>query len=240
MLVIPAIDLRRGRCVRLYRGNPGRETVYGDDPAEVARRWERLGARMLHVVDLDGAFTGNSANGAAVASIREAVKIPFQLGGGIRSREAVQQVLAAGASRVILGTCAVENAQLGRSLVEEFGERIVVGIDARDGIAAVKGWTELSSVRARDLACAVEQWGVKEIVYTDTQRDGTLAGPNLTGLEEILAATALQVIASGGIASLEDLGRLKAYAPRVRGVIIGQALYSNRITLPEAIAVLEG
>ncbi len=235
MLVIPALDLRRGRCVRLYQGDPERETVFGDDPVEVARQWEQLGARLLHVVDLDGAFTGHSVNNEAVASIGAALRIPFQLGGGIRSRGAVEKALAAGAFRVILGTLAVEQPQEARVLVDEFGERILVAIDAREGMVAVKGWTEASTIPSFELARRVEQWGVREIIYTDTGRDGTLAGPNLQGLEELLAAVSLRVIVSGGISSREDLSVLKPYAPQVRGVIIGQALYTNRITLQEAL-----
>lgn len=235
MLVIPAIDLRRRRCVRLYKGDPHRETIYSDDPVEVARQWERLGARMLHVVDLDGAFTGRTANRDVVAAMGCTLTIPFQLGGGIRSREAVEKALSAGADRVILGTVTVEQPQIARGIAEEFGRRIIVGIDARDGLVAVKGWTSASPVRVRDLALQVEQWGVKEIVYTDTARDGTLAGPNLPGLEELLDVTDLQVIVSGGIGTREDLFSLNKYSPRLRGVIIGQAFYSNRLTLSDAV-----
>jgi phosphoribosylformimino-5-aminoimidazole carboxamide ribotide isomerase len=239
LLVIPALDLRGGRCVRLYQGDPARETVYSDDPVEVARQWEQLGARLLHVVDLDGAFAGHSVNSEATAAIGGALRIPFQLGGGIRSRGAVEQALAAGAFRVILGTMAVAQPQLARELVEEYGERIVIGIDAREGVVAVKGWAEASALSAADLACRVESWGAREIIYTDIQRDGTLAGPNLQGLEEILKAATLRVVVAGGISSREDLAALKPYAPRVRGVIIGQAFYTNRITLQEALETLK-
>lgn len=238
MLVIPALDLRRGRCVRLYQGDPNRETVFSDDPVEVAHLWEEQGAGLLHLVDLDGAFSGCSENTAAVSAISKTVNIPFQLGGGIRSREAAEAALAAGAFRVILGTAAVEQPQLCRDLAEEFCGQILIGIDACDGMAAVKGWTVASSVSARDLACRVEQWGIKEIIYTDIWRDGTLSGPDIKGLEKLLEATSLKVIVSGGISSLEDLLTLKTYAGRVRGVIIGQALYTNRFTLPDAIATL--
>ena len=238
MQVIPAVDLRGGRCVRLYQGQLERETVYGDAPVAVASRWESLGAKMLHVVDLDGAFRGRSGNGAAIAAIGKILKIPFQVGGGIRSRDDVVRTLAAGASRVILGTVAVEQPGLMERLVAEFGERIVVGIDARGGRVAVKGWVEESALQAMELARRLEAMGVKEIIYTDISRDGTLHGPDLAGLEQLLAATSLQVIMSGGISSQEDLLALKAYAGRVRGVIIGQALYSNRLTLKEAMELL--
>lgn len=238
ILAIPALDLIGGRCVRLFQGDPGRETVYSTDPAAVALRWERLGAKLLHLVDLDGAFSGSSAHGSVIAEIGRSVTIPFQVGGGIRSREAVQQALDAGAARVILGTVIVEQPRLAAKLAAEFGSRIVAGIDARGGVAAVRGWTERADVRAADLARRVEQWGIGEIIYTDTQKDGTLSGPNLKGLEEILAAGALTVIVAGGISSREDLLALKPYAPRVSGVIIGKALYDGRIALPEAIAAL--
>ncbi len=238
ILAIPAIDLKGGRCVRLFQGDPGRETVYSNDPAAVARQWERLGAQLLHLVDLDGAFTGSSAHGSVIAEIGRSVKIPFQVGGGIRSREAVQRALDAGAARVILGTVIVEQPQLAGRLAAEFGDKLLAGIDARDGLVAVQGWTEEAEVRAVELARRVEQWEIREIIYTDTQKDGTLSGPNLLGLEEILGAGTFKVIVAGGISSLDDLLALKPYAPRVSGVIMGQALYANRITLPEAIAAL--
>ncbi len=239
MLVIPAIDLRRGRCVRLYQGDPEKETVYGDNPVEVARQWEQLGAKMLHLVDLDGAFTGLSQNAKMICSIGEEVRIPLQLGGGIRSREAVEKAISFGVSRVIIGTIVIEEPGLARELIKEFGESILVGIDARDGKVAVKGWTESSVVETLELASRIEQWGVKEIVYTDIQKDGTMQGPSLEGLEEIISKTSLQVIVSGGISSKEDLASLKPYGNRIKGVIIGKALYSNQLTLPDAMAVFE-
>ncbi len=237
MLVIPAIDMRRGRCVRLYQGDPGRETVYGDNPVEVARQWEQLGAKMLHLVDLDGAFTGLTQNSKIIASIGEEVHVPLQLGGGIRSREAVEKAYSAGISRVILGTLAIEQPDLAQELARDYGDGILVGIDAREGMAAVKGWTESSRTGIVELASRIEQWGVKEIIYTDIQRDGTLKGPNLAGLEILLDNTGLQIIMSGGISSLDDLASLKPYTGRVKGVIIGKALYTNQLTLPDAMSV---
>ncbi len=236
--VIPAIDLKGGRCVRLVQGDPGRETVYSDDPVAMARQWERLGAKLLHLVDLEGAFTGDSVHGSVIKEIVDSIAIPLQLGGGIRSREAVQQALDAGIARVILGTLIVEQPELGARLAAEFSGRLLGGIDARDGRVAVRGWRGQTEIKAVELARRVEQWGIGEIVYTDTQKDGTLGGPNLQGLEEILEASQLKVIAAGGIATLEDLLALKSYAPRVSGVIMGQALYTGRIALPEAIAAL--
>ncbi len=238
MLAIPAIDLRRGHCVRLFQGDPERETVYDDNPLEVARQWEQLGAKMLHLVDLDGAFTGLSKNAAVVGKIGEALSIPVQIGGGIRSEDAVEKAISAGMSRVILGTVVVENPDLARRLVEKYGRSIVVGIDARGGVVAVRGWTEASSVKTLELASRVEQWGVQEIIYTDIQKDGTLQGPSLDDLEGILNSTSLQVIISGGISSIEDLLSLKPYRGRVKGVIIGKALYTNQLTLPDAMNAL--
>jgi len=238
MLVIPAIDLRGGRCVRLYQGDPNRETVFGDDPLAMARHWQRLGAQLLHVVDLDGAFAGSAGNSGIIASLAASLEIPIQLGGGMRTREDVERSLEAGVSRVILGTMAVERPELARELVREYGYRLLVGIDAREGQVTVKGWKEAAPLKAVDLARQVEAWGVTGIVYTDIQRDGTLRGPNLKGLEELLEATALKIIVSGGVSSLEDLAALKPYAPRVSGVIVGQALYTGKISLPEAIQML--
>ena len=237
MLVIPAIDMRGGRCVRLYQGDPNRETVYGDNPVEVARQWEQLGAKMLHLVDLDGAFTGQSKNADIITSIGEEVHIPLQLGGGIRSRGAVEKALHAGITRVILGTVIVEQPDLARELAAEFADTVIAGIDARDGLVAVKGWTEYSEVKVVELAARIEQWGIKEVIYTDIRRDGTLSGPDFEGLEELIDKTSLQVIVSGGVSSKTDLQALKPYSDRVKGVIIGKALYSNQITLPDAMAI---
>lgn len=237
MLVIPAIDLRKGRCVRLYQGDPEKETVYGENPVEIALQWEQLGAKMLHLVDLDGAFTGLSENAKVIGSIGDSVHIPLQLGGGIRSREAVEKAISFGVSRVIIGTIAIKDSQLAKELIKEFGNGIVVGIDARDGKVAVQGWTESSAVETIELALRIEQWGVKEIIYTDIKKDGTMQGPSLDGLEEIISQTSLQVIVSGGISSREDLLSLKPYNNRVKGVIIGKALYTNQLTLPDAMGV---
>lgn len=240
MLIIPAIDLRNGRCVRLYQGKADRETVYGDNPVEVAIQWERLGAKLLHLVDLDGAFTGFSKNKTAVTAISENVHIPLQLGGGIRSRAAVEKALSAGVSRLILGTMVIEEPDLARELIGQYPGVILVAIDTLDGMVAVRGWTESSQVDAADLATRVEQWGIKEIILTDIERDGTMQGPDLAGLENILAHTDLQIIISGGISSLNDLIMLKPYAKRLKGIIIGKALYANQFTLPDALAVAAG
>ncbi len=240
MLIIPAIDLHRGRCVRLRRGEREQETVYSNNPAEIALRWQAAGAQRLHVVDLDGAFAGKPVNLPAIAAITAAVEIPVQLGGGIRDRSTVEGAFKLGVSRVVLGTAAVEEPVLLAELVGLYGERIVAGIDARDGVAAIKGWVENSSRRAVDLALEMEKIGVREIIYTDISRDGMLEGPNLQAMQEMARALRISVIASGGVSSLEDLLRLQELEKDgIKGVIVGQALYSGFLDLQEAIQKLE-
>jgi len=239
VLVIPAIDLHRGFCVRLYQGDPERETVYSDNPVEVAQQWEQLGAKMLHLVDLDGAFTGLTKNAEIIRAVGESVHVPLQLGGGIRTKEVAEKAFSVGISRIILGTMAVEDPWLACELVAEHNEAILIGIDARDGKVAVKGWKESSALSVLELAGRIEEWGVKEVVYTDISRDGTLRGPDLDGLKAIIAHTSLQIIVSGGISSLSDLVALQPFRERIKGVIIGKALYSNQFTLPDAMAAVE-
>lgn len=240
MLIIPAIDLHGGRCVRLRRGERAQETVYSHNPAEIALRWQAAGARRLHVVDLDGAFEGTPVNSPAIAAIAAAVDIPVQLGGGIRDRVTAEKVFELGVSRVILGTAAVEDPSLLEELVSLYGGRILVGIDARDGVAAVRGWVESSSYRAVDLAREMEKIGVAEIIYTDISRDGMLAGPNLEAMLEMARALHIPVIASGGVSAMEDLLRLQELeSAGISGAIVGQALYSGRIDLAAAIRELE-
>lgn len=236
MLVIPAIDLRDGCCVRLLRGDPRKQTVYSKDPEQVALKWERLGAKYLHIVDLDGAFSGTSVNAGAVERIATVIKIPFQLGGGLRTANAVEEAFKRGVTRVIIGTMAIENPALLKDLAAEYGERIVVGLDARNGKVAVKGWVEESEASVEELASQLESMGIKELIYTDINRDGTLKGPNLNAVGKLARSTGLSLIASGGISSLGELLELKKlYKYGVRGVIIGKALYSGCFTLPEAI-----
>lgn len=234
MQIIPAIDLKEGRCVRLYQGDPHRETVYGNDPQAVARRWVEEGATLLHIVDLDGAFAGASANASIIAAIAAEVPVPLQCGGGLRSAAAVERAFEAGVSRLILGTMALEEPDEARRLVRLYDGKILVGIDARRGVVALRGWQELSAMPTVELALRVEQWGVREIVYTDISRDGTLEGPDLAGLEEILEATGLQVIVSGGVSSPGDLRLLQCFRDRVPGVIVGKALYAGHLTMEEA------
>ena len=240
MLIIPAIDLHRGKCVRLRRGERDQETIYSHDPAAVARNWQEAGAMRLHVVDLDGAFEGKPVNSSTISAIASAVDIPVQLGGGIRDRITAEKAFGLGVSRIILGTAAVEQPDLLKELVSLYGSRVLVGIDARNGVAAIRGWVEGSTRRAVDLAQEMEQYGVSEIIYTDISRDGMLEGPNMEAMHEMARSLNIPVIASGGVSSLEDLLRLQTLEELgISGVIVGQALYSGCIELESAIVELE-
>lgn len=241
MMIIPAIDLRDAKCVRLYQGKLEEETVFSDDPVAVANRWAELGAPFLHVVDLDGAFCGYPRNSDIVREIARSVNIPVQVGGGIRTMETVAQVLATGVSRVILGTAAISQQSMVKEACREFGSRILAGIDSRDGQVAVEGWAATVDRTALDLARQLADLGVERIIYTDIRRDGTMAGPNLEATRELAQASGLKIIASGGMASLEDvekIARLEQYG--VEGVILGKALYTGAISLPEALALAAG
>lgn len=241
MQVIPAIDLHGGRCVRLLRGDREKETVYSNKPWEVALKWQQQGAARLHVVDLDGAFEGKPVNSSAIAALVSAVNIPVQLGGGIRDLKTAESALKLGVSRIILGTIAVENPELVKELVGLYGERIIVGIDARQGMVAVKGWVEDSTKDALELAFQVQEFGVSEIIYTDILRDGTLGGPNIDALKEMAMTLDIPVIASGGVSTLKDLHNLRVLKSLgIKGVIIGQALYANRFSLSDAIIEAQG
>lgn len=233
MQLYPAIDMKGGKCVRLTQGLFNQMKVYSDSPAAMARLWVSQGASFLHLVDLDGALAGHSVNAAAIREITAAVDIPVQLGGGIRSREAVEQMLALGISRCIIGTKAVERPEFIRELVTEFGtEAIVVGVDARDGMVAVEGWEKVSSQSALELCRLMKDFGVSHIVYTDISRDGTLTGPNIEYTRELTVQTGLTIIASGGVSGMDDLSRLEAAG--IKGAIIGKALYEKRIDLAAA------
>jgi phosphoribosylformimino-5-aminoimidazole carboxamide ribotide isomerase len=235
MLLFPAIDLMGGQVVRLRQGKPDQKTVYPAPPLAHARRWQDEGADWIHIVDLDAAFTGVHANLEIVGTITKLLT-PVQLGGGMRSPEAIQAALDAGVSRVVIGTRAAESVQFVGDMVAKFGaDKVAVGIDAKDGMVSVKGWTEASSIDALELAKQVEQAGVKTIIYTDIATDGMMAGPNYKGLERMLGAIRCQLIASGGVSSLGDLQRLSQY-PRIHGAIIGKALYDNAIRLHDAVS----
>ena len=235
MEVIPAIDLRDGRCVRLYQGDYERETVFSDDPTSVALRWQDMGAPRLHVVDLDGAATGVPANLEALRRICEAVSVPIQTGGGIRSLESAERALDMGVQRFVLGTSAVEEPALVEQACRRFGaEAVVVGVDARDGMAATWGWRETTGVPALDLIRSMAGLGVRRFVYTDISRDGTLTSPNFGAIEEISGGCDAYLVVSGGVSSPEHVERLASLG--VEGVIIGRALYTGDVDLEEAIS----
>lgn len=236
MEIIPAIDLLDGKCVRLYQGDYNRASVFNDNPVEVARQWEGEGATRLHVVDLDGAKAGKSVNLAVIEAIAKAIKIPVQVGGGLRDRTGVSRLLDTGVRRAILGTVAVERPQLVTELCQEFPQQIVVGIDARNGMVATRGWLETSEVAATDLARQMAQQGAAAIIYTDIHRDGTLSGPNMEALRELAESIDIPVIASGGVSSLTDLlSLLGLESIGVNGVIVGRAIYTGDLSLKEAI-----
>jgi phosphoribosylformimino-5-aminoimidazole carboxamide ribotide isomerase len=233
MEIIPAIDLRAGRCVRLVQGDYGKETVFSDDPVEMARHWEEQGAPRLHVVDLDGAREGQPRNLSVVADICAAVAIPVQLGGGIRDELTASRALDLGVQRVIIGTAALDRA-VARRLAASLGESLVAGIDARDGMVAVRGWIEATRRKATDMARDLVALGFRWIVYTDIASDGMLKGANVPAMREMIAAVPeARVIASGGVTTVEDVRRLKKAG--AAGVIIGMALYTGRLSLQDAL-----
>ncbi len=238
MEVIPAIDLRDGRCVRLYQGDYDRETVFSDDPTSVALKWQDMGAPRLHLVDLDGAATGVPANLEALRRICEAVSVPIQTGGGIRSLDSAARVLDMGVQRFILGTSAVEEPALVEQACRRFGAAaVVVGVDARDGMAAIRGWRETTGVSALDLIRSMAGLGVRRFVYTDISRDGTLTSPNFGAIEDIAQGCGASLVVSGGVSSPDHVERLASLG--VEGVVIGRALYTGDVDLGEAIAKAE-
>ena len=236
MEVIPAIDLLDGKCVRLYQGDYNQASIFNDNPVEVARQWTAEGATRLHVVDLDGAKAGKSVNLSVIEAIAKAIDIPVQVGGGLRDREGVSRLLDTGVQRAILGTVAVEKPELVTQLCEEFPRQIVVGIDARNGKVATKGWLETSEVLATELARRMAKQGAAAIIYTDIHRDGTLSGPNMDALRELAKSIDIPVIASGGVSSLTDLLSLLSLEPiGVTGAIVGRAIYTGDVSLKEAV-----
>jgi phosphoribosylformimino-5-aminoimidazole carboxamide ribotide isomerase len=237
----PAIDLRGGRCVRLHQGDFARETVYGDDPVAVARRFVADGAPWLHVVDLDAARTGEPVNRAVVAAVAAAVDVPVQSSGGVRDEDAATALLDAGVTRVVVGTAAVEDPDLVARLAAAHPGRVAVGLDTRSGEVAVRGWTEGSGIPLADVVPRVAELGAAALVVTDIARDGTLTGTALDGLAAVLAATPVPVVASGGVGTLEELralATLDAGGRRLAGAIVGTALYEGRFTVAEAVAAL--
>jgi len=238
MDIIPAIDLKDGRVVRLTRGRYESAKVYSGSPAEVARRWSSAGAGMLHVVDLDGALEGKTKNIDEVKYIVGAVDIPVQLGGGLRDTEGIETAFEIGVKRVILGTKVSEDMEFLRRVVGIYGEKIVVSIDAKDGMVMSRGWTESSGIRASEMAARIAEEGVASLIYTDVSADGTLNGPNIAGIKSFLEHAGVPVIVAGGIASLEDIRNLSSLDHKLlQGVIIGKALYEGTIDLREAVRI---
>jgi phosphoribosylformimino-5-aminoimidazole carboxamide ribotide isomerase len=236
MIIYPAVDIKDGRCVRLVQGRFDRETVYGDDPVEIAAKWASMGSKWLHVVDLDGARSGFSKNRSIIADIVKKVGIPVQTGGGIRTIDDIGEVIALGAARVVLGTAAVKNPELLKKAIDKYGDRIAVGIDAKDGKVAVDGWETLSEHTAVEFAKMVEQLGVSVIVYTDISTDGMLKGPNLKAVEKLAGSVGIDVIASGGVSSITDLINLKNTG--AAGAITGKAIYTGAVDLSHALKIV--
>jgi phosphoribosylformimino-5-aminoimidazole carboxamide ribotide isomerase len=237
MLVIPAIDIRDGKCVRLVEGKLENETIYSDDPAEMGRKWESMGAKFLHLVDLDGAFRGKPWNRRVIEDILRAVNIPAELGGGVRDLDTIAIYLDMGINRVILGTAAIVEPKLIEQACKKFGsDKIILGVDAKDGMVATHGWDTTATKTAVDLANEMKQLGVERIIYTDIRRDGTLKGPNIESTKDLAVKTGLKVIASGGVSCADDIRAIKAVEPfGVDSVITGKALYDGRLDLREAL-----
>jgi phosphoribosylformimino-5-aminoimidazole carboxamide ribotide isomerase len=236
MLVIPAIDLKGGQCVRLLQGKRDEVTTYSNDPASTAKRWESYGAKLLHVVDLDGAFTGSQKNFNAIVKIRESVKVLMEVGGGIRTIGNVINLFSAGIDRVVIGTAAIEDPEFLTSLCRKYPGRILIGIDAKDGMVAIRGWEEVTSINARELARRLELVGIAGIIYTDISRDGMLSGPNLEAVREMVGSVKIPVIASGGVSGIEDIKNLMKIK-NLWGVITGKAIYAGTLNLQEAIRI---
>ncbi len=238
MIIYPAIDIRGGRCVRLTEGRFDAETVFADDPAEMALKWAGLGAEFLHLVDLDGALAGEGKNVPVIERILQSVSIPVQLGGGIRNLETIEKLLSLGVNRLILGSAAVKNPQLVEEACKKYTGHIAVGIDAKNGDVAIEGWGKGSGVAATELAKKMAAYGVETIIYTDISRDGMLSGVNVEATAALARACGVPIIASGGVASLEDIRRVKAVeSDGVQGCIIGKAIYTGAVDLKAALAL---
>jgi len=238
LIILPAIDIKDGRCVRLYQGDYAQMTTYDTDPVQVALRWQAAGASWLHLVDLDGAAQGHPVNADLIGRIKKAVNLHIEVGGGMRSPDHVQQILDLGIDRIVLGTVAITNRALLQEALARHGASIIVGIDARNGQVAISGWRETSQVNAVDLARQLAALGVQRFVYTDIARDGALSGPNFAALAEMRAATSSALIASGGVSSLADLHALAQSG--VEGAIVGKAIYTGDVDLAVAIREIEG
>jgi phosphoribosylformimino-5-aminoimidazole carboxamide ribotide isomerase len=239
MIIIPAIDLKDGFVVRLFQGKPDASNVYSHSPVTIARHWQKQGAELIHVVDLDGAFTGEIKNSHALKEILRSVDVPVEFGGGVRSFETINSLLESGVSRVVLGTRAAEDEDFLKKAFDKFQQRIIISIDAKKGKVLTEGWQSAQKdLSAVDFACQLKEIGFAELIYTDTLKDGTLQGPNFAGIKNILEISGCKVVASGGVSSLEDISRLKDLeSDGVSGVIIGKALYEEKFSLKEAISL---
>ncbi|MDI6783675.1 MAG: 1-(5-phosphoribosyl)-5-[(5-phosphoribosylamino)methylideneamino]imidazole-4-carboxamide isomerase [bacterium] len=240
MLIIPAIDILDGQCVRLQQGEYTRKTVYSDNPVQIAQKWEQAGAKYLHIVDLDGAKSGYPKNLETVVKIAQSVSIPVELGGGIRDLATILQVLNQGIQRVVLGTVAYSYAEMVEEAANRYGDRIAVGIDARHGRVMIKGWLVKTDIPAFDLANRIAKSGVKTIIYTDISKDGMLEGPNLRAIKNLACNVKIKLIASGGISSVKDIQNLKELGcPNLIGAIVGKAIYDGQVRLEDAIKIAE-
>ncbi|MCT4593892.1 MAG: 1-(5-phosphoribosyl)-5-[(5-phosphoribosylamino)methylideneamino]imidazole-4-carboxamide isomerase [Anaeromicrobium sp.] len=235
MIIFPAIDIKGGKCVRLYQGDFNKMEIVEDNPLRIAKEFEMLGAEFLHMVDLDGALKGESGNLEIMGNIVESINIPVQIGGGIRHMSKVERLMDMGVARVILGTSAIRDKEFLIKALEKYGNRVAVGIDAKDGYVAVDGWTDVSSINYIDFAKEMENIGVRTIIYTDISKDGTLKGPNVDGLVKLKENTNMHIVASGGISSLDDLKTLRE--KDFYGAIVGKAIYKGKVKLDEAIFI---
>ena len=238
MLIIPAIDLIQGECVRLYQGKEENKIVFSKSPIEVAFRWQSMGAKLIHFVDLDGAFKGNPQNLMIILQLAKRLDIPIELGGGLRNPEVIAQMFEGGVSRIILGTIAYTQPDIVRKLSEEYPGRILIGVDASDGLLAIKGWKDITRIKADEFC---RQWidtGIRAIIYTDIKQDGTMRGPNITAISRLLDKIDMPIIAAGGISSMADIEALAPLEEKgLEGVIIGRALYTGAIKLDQAISL---
>ncbi|MCZ8513912.1 1-(5-phosphoribosyl)-5-[(5-phosphoribosylamino)methylideneamino]imidazole-4-carboxamide isomerase [Paenibacillus filicis] len=238
-IVYPAIDIRGGKCVRLVQGDYNQETVYNESPLEVAKAWEAQGAKWIHLVDLDGAKAGYPVNDKLIGEIAQAVNVPVQVGGGIRTEQDVDHLLSLGVSRIILGTAAIENREFVNKVLAKHGEKVAIGIDARNGYVATRGWLETSEVKAEDLAKELAAQGAKTFIFTDISRDGMMGGPNVEAILNLAKVSGQTVIASGGVSQYSDLQKLAEHAlSGVGGAIVGKALYTGSIKLEEALSLV--
>lgn len=239
-IIYPAIDIRDGKCVRLVQGDYARETIYNDNPVEVAKSWEAQGGEFIHLVDLDGAKAGHPVNDALIGEIARSVQVPVQVGGGIRTLSDVERLLGLGVSRLIIGTAAIEDREFTESVLGQYGDKVAIGIDARNGLVATRGWLETSEVQAEVLAKELAAKGAETFIFTDISRDGMMQGPNVEAIRALAAASGKTVIASGGVTVQEDLIKLAAHAGQgVGGAIVGKALYTGSVDLAKAIQALK-